>query len=124
MVALSKRKTLPTFPLDSIGSSTHFPFNPKEDINMGRKIIDKLFDVVVRVEMIVRVHANDKDEAQAWISERFAEGLTVEDTSSEFIPLEMMPKIIQANIKKVKRPRRFKPATVNPTPTPINDITL
>lgn len=79
---------------------------------MGRKVIDKLFDVVVRVEMIVRVHANDKDEAQAWISERFAEGLTIEDTSSEFIPQELMPKIIQANIKKVKRPRRFKQ---NPT---------
>lgn len=79
---------------------------------MGRKVIDKLFDVVVRMDMTVRVHANDKDEAQAWISERFAEGLTVEDTSSEFIPQELMPKIIQANIKKVKRPRRFKP---NPT---------
>ena len=82
---------------------------------MGRKVIDKLFDVVVRVEMIVRVHADNKDEAQAWISERFAEGLTIEDTSSEFIPQELMPKIIQANIKKVKRPRRFKPNQTTPT---------
>ena len=81
---------------------------------MGRKVIDKLFDVVVRMDLTVRVHADNKDEAQAWISERFAEGLTVEDTSSEFIPLELMPKIIQANIKKVKRPRRFKPAVTNP----------
>ena len=82
---------------------------------MGRKVIDKLFDVVVRVEMIVRVHADNKDEAQAWISERFAEGLTIEDTSSEFIPQELMPKIIQDNIKKVKRPRRFKPNQTTPT---------
>jgi len=79
---------------------------------MGRKVIDKLFDVIVRMDMTVRVHADNKDEAQAWISERFAEGLTIEDTSSEFIPQELMPKIIQVNIKKVKRPRRFKP---NPT---------
>lgn len=74
---------------------------------MGRKITTKTFDVLVRMDMTVRVHGADKNEAQAWINERFIEGLTIEDTSSEFIPLEMMPKIINVAIKKVKRPRRI-----------------
>lgn len=75
---------------------------------MGRKVIDKVFNVIVRMDMTVRVHGADKDEAAAWINERFIEGLTIEDTSSEFIPLEMMPKIIHVAIKKVKRPRRIR----------------
>lgn len=79
---------------------------------MGRKIIDKVFDVVVRMDVTVRVHADTKDEAEAWISERFVEGLTIEDTSSEFVPLELMPKLEQVNIKKIKRARRVK---LNPT---------
>lgn len=74
---------------------------------MGRKITTKTFDVLVRMDMTVRVKGADKDEAAAWINERFIEGLTIEDTSSEFIPLEMMPKIIHVSIKKVKRPRRI-----------------
>lgn len=75
---------------------------------MGRKVIDKVFDVIVRMDMTVRVHADSKEEASAWISERFINGLTIEDTSSEFIPLEMMPKIENVLVKKVKRPRRVK----------------
>ena len=75
---------------------------------MGRKVIDKVFDVIVRMDMTVRVHADSKEEASAWIGERFINGLTIEDTSSEFIPLEMMPKIENVLVKKVKRPRRVK----------------
>jgi hypothetical protein len=75
---------------------------------MGRKVIDKIFDVVVRMDVTVRVHADNKDEAQAWISQRFSESLTLEDSSSEFIPLELMPKLEQVVIKKVKRARRVK----------------
>jgi hypothetical protein len=81
---------------------------------MGRRVIDKLFDIVVRMDVTVRVHANNKEEATAWISERFINGLTIEDTSSDFIPLELMPKIENVILKKVKRPRRFKPAVTNP----------
>jgi len=84
---------------------------------MGRKVIDKIFDVVVRMDMTVRVHANNKYEAEAWISERLLEGITIQDTSSEFIPLELMPKIEQIHIKKVKRARRVK---LNPT-TPAEE---
>lgn len=86
---------------------------------MGRKIIDKIFDVVVRMDMTVRVHADNKDHAHSWISERFIEGLTIEDTSSEFIPLELMPKIQHVQIKKVKRARRVK---LNPN-TPAEEPT-
>ena len=75
---------------------------------MGRKVIDKVFDIVVRMDVTVRVHADSKDEAAAWISERFVNGLTIEDTSSEFIPLELMPKIQNVLVKKVKRARRIK----------------
>ena len=75
---------------------------------MARKVIDKLFDIVVRMDMTVRVVAATKEEATAWINERFFEGLTIEDTSSEFIPLEMMPKIQEKTVIKVKRPRRVK----------------
>ena len=87
---------------------------------MGRKVIDKVFDVIVRMDMTVRVHGSDKNEAAAaWINERFVEGLTIEDTSSEFIPLELMPKIENVSIKKVKRPRRVKlaPTTLVEEPT-------
>jgi hypothetical protein len=75
---------------------------------MGRKVIDKVFDIVVRMDVTVRVHADSKEEASAWISERFINGLTIADTSSEFIPLEMLPKIENVLLKKVKRPRRVK----------------
>jgi hypothetical protein len=75
---------------------------------MGRKVIDKVFDIVVRMDVTVRVHADSKEEATAWISERFINGLTIEDTSSEFIPLEMMPKIQNVLLKKVKRPTRVR----------------
>ena len=85
---------------------------------MGRKITTKTFDVLVRMDMTVRVKGSDKDEAAAWINERFIEGLTIEDTSSEFIALELMPKIEQIHIKKVKRARRVK---LNPT-TPAESI--
>lgn len=82
---------------------------------MGRKLMTKTFDVLVRMDMTVRVQGSNKDEAQAWINERFVEGLTIEDTSSEFIPLEMMPKIIHVAIKKVKRPRRIVLNATTPT---------
>jgi hypothetical protein len=75
---------------------------------MGRKVIDKVFDIVVRMDVTVRVHADSKEEASAWINERLINGLTIEDTSSEFIPLEVMPKIENVLVKKVKRPRRIK----------------
>jgi hypothetical protein len=75
---------------------------------MGRKVIDKVFDIVVRMDVTVRVHADSKEEATAWISERFINGLTIEDTSSEFIPLELMPKIQNVLVKKVKRPTRVR----------------
>jgi hypothetical protein len=75
---------------------------------MGRKVIDKVFDIVVRMDVTVRVHADSKEEATAWISERFVNGLTIEDTSSEFIPLELMPKIQNVLVKKVKRPKRIR----------------
>lgn len=75
---------------------------------MGRKVIDKVFDIVVRMDVTVRVHADSKEEATAWIGERFINGLTIEDTSSEFIPLELMPKIQNVLLKKVKRPRRIR----------------
>ena len=85
---------------------------------MGRKVIDKIFDTVVRMDMVVRVHADDKDEAEAWIKERLTSSLAIghayiEDTS-EFIPLEMLPTIQEIVIKKVKRPRRVKPVVTNP----------
>jgi hypothetical protein len=82
---------------------------------MGRKVIDKVFDVIVRMDMTVRVHADSKEEASAWIGERFINGLTIKDTSSEFIPLEMMPKIENVLVKKVKRPRRVKLTPVQVT---------
>lgn len=84
---------------------------------MGRKVIDKVFDIVVRMDVTVRVHADSKDEAAAWIGERFVNGLTIEDTSSEFIPLELMPKIQNVLVKKVKRARRIKltPTVKEPT---------
>ncbi len=84
---------------------------------MGRKVIDKVFDIVVRMDVTVRVHADSKDEAAAWISERFVNGLTIEDSSSEFIPLELMPKIQNVLVKKVKRARRIKltPTVKEPT---------
>ena len=88
---------------------------------MGRKVIDKIFDVVVRMDMTVRVHADNKDEAESWISERLLEGLTIEDTSSEFIPLELMPKIEQIHIKKVKRARRVKLNTTTPAEESNNE---
>lgn len=88
---------------------------------MGRKVIDKIFDVVVRMDMTVRVHADTKDEAEAWISERFVDGLTLEDTSSEFIPLELMPKISQVNIKKIKRARRVKLNATTPAEEPTGE---
>jgi hypothetical protein len=75
---------------------------------MGRKVIDKVFDIVVRMDVTVRVHADSKEEASAWIGERFINGLTIEDTSSEFIPLELMPKLENVIVKKVKRPRRIR----------------
>jgi hypothetical protein len=82
---------------------------------MGRKVIDKVFDIVVRMDVTVRVHANSKEEASAWIGERFINGLTIEDTSSEFIPLELMPKLQNVIVKKVKRPRRVKLTPVQVT---------
>ena len=88
---------------------------------MGRKLMTKTFDVLVRMDMTVRVQGSDKDEAQAWINERFIEGLTIEDTSSEFIPLEMMPKIIHVAIKKVKRPRRIKLNETTPAQEPTGE---
>lgn len=75
---------------------------------MGRKIINKIFDIVVRMDVTVRVNADTKEEALAWISQRFIDGLTIEDTSSEFIPLELMPKIQNVIIKKIKRPTRIR----------------
>lgn len=75
---------------------------------MGRKKIDKIFDIVVRMDMTIRVHANSKEESSAWINERLINGLTIEDTSSEFVPLEFMPKIENVLVKKVKHPRRVK----------------
>jgi len=69
--------------------------------------MDKIFDVVVSMNVTVRVHADTKKEASAWISQRFVDGLTIEDTSSEFIPLELMPKIQNVLIKKIKRPVRL-----------------
>ena len=75
---------------------------------MGRKIIDKVFDIVVRMDMTVRVRATNKEEASAWISERFVESIEIGDTSYEFVPLEWIPKVQQVVIKKVKRPRRIK----------------
>ncbi len=79
---------------------------------MGRKVIDKVFDTVVRMDVTIRLHADDKDEAEAWVKERLVGALTIghayiEDTS-EFIPLEMLPTIQETIIKKVKRPRRVK----------------
>jgi hypothetical protein len=82
---------------------------------MGRKVIDKVFDIVVRMDVTVRVHADSKEEASAWIGERFINGLTIEDTSSEFIPLELMPKLQNVIVKKVKRPRRVKLTPVQVT---------
>jgi hypothetical protein len=79
---------------------------------MGRKVIDKVFDTIVRMDVTIRVHANSKDEAAAWINERFVSSLTLGHghiaNTSEFIPLEMMPKIENVFVKKVKRPRRVK----------------
>jgi len=80
---------------------------------MGRKVIDKVFDTVVRMDVTVRVHADSKDEAEAWVKERFALLLNAA-VDSDFIPVEMLPTIQQTVIKKVKRPRRVKPAVTNP----------
>lgn len=83
---------------------------------MGRKVIDKVFDTIVRMDVTVRVHADDKDEAEAWVKERLTNSLAIGhahiEETSEFIPLEMMPTIQEVIIKKVKRPRRVKPAKV------------
>jgi hypothetical protein len=86
---------------------------------MGRKVIDKVFDTIVRMDVTIRVHANSKDEAAAWINERFVSSLTLGHghiaNTSEFIPLEMLPTIQETIIKKVKRPRRVKLTPVQVT---------
>lgn len=79
---------------------------------MGRKVIDKVFDIVVRMDVTVRVHADTKAEASAWVNERFVNSLALGhghiENNEEFIPLEMLPTIQEIIVKKVKRPRRFK----------------
>jgi hypothetical protein len=83
---------------------------------MGRKVIDKVFDAIIRMDVTVRVHANTKDEAEAWVKERLVSSLTLGhahiENSEQFIPLEMLPTIQETIIKKVKRPRRVKLTTV------------
>ena len=79
---------------------------------MGRKVIDKVFDTIVRMDITVRVHADTKDEAEAWVKERLVSSLTLGhahiENSEQFIPLEMLPTIQETIVKKVKRPRRIK----------------
>lgn len=77
---------------------------------MGRKVIDKVFDIVVRMDVTVRVHADTKAEASAWVNERFVNSLALGhiENNEEFIPLEMLPSIQETVVKKVKRPRRIR----------------
>ena len=79
---------------------------------MGRKVIDKVFDTIVRMDVTVRVHADTKDEAEAWVKERLVSSLTLShahiENTEQFIPLEMLPTIQETVVKKVKRPRRVK----------------
>jgi hypothetical protein len=86
---------------------------------MGRRVIDKVFDTIVRMDITVRVHADNKDEAEAWIKERLVSSLTLGhdhiENTEQFIPLEMFPTIQETILKKVKRPRRVKPAVENPS---------